>query len=283
MRCQASDSSLQASPNVPPVCAAKRGEGAVGGSRGPAYPIESVDNALRLLIMVAEQKQVRVSEAASDLGTAVSTAHRLLAMLAHYDLAVQDPESKVYKAGPVLLKIGLSAAKNLDARTLVRPFAESLRDEVGETVHVVVLQGKEVLFVDCAESPNALRVASRTGTVMWAHCTSVGKAMLAAEPPDAIKELYKSAKLPSLTEYSITQRSELLAQLEEVKRQGYARNANESEMGVGSVSAAVHDRAGRAIAGISISAPLVRMPPERWPQLAEAVVRTARAIEASVP
>ena len=265
------------------MCAAKNVDGPGASARKPSYPIESVDNALRLLIMVSEQKQVRVSEAAGELGTAVSTAHRLLAMLAHHDFVVQDPESKVYKAGPVLLKIGLSAAKNLDMRTVVRPFAEGLRDEIGETVHVAVLQGKEVLFIDCAESRNALRVASRAGTVMWAHCTSVGKAMLAAEPDDVLRGLFRSAKLPGLTEHSITQRADLFAQLEEVRRRGYARNSSESELGVGSVSAALHDLRGRSLAGISISVPLVRMPKERWAVLAEAVVRTARSIEASLP
>ncbi len=242
-----------------------------------------MDNALRLLIMVAERKQVRVSEASAELGTAVSTAHRLLAMLAHHDLVAQDSESKAYRAGPALLKIGLKAAKNLDMRVLARPFLEALRDQTGETVHLAVLKGKEVLFIDCAESPNALRVASRAGTLMLAHCTSVGKAMLAAQPDSVLKSTYRSAKLPAITEHSVTQRSQLFAQLDEVRHVGYARNSSESELGVGSVSAAVRDSIRRPVAGISIAVPLVRMPEQRWAVLAEAVVRTARSIEATVP
>jgi DNA-binding IclR family transcriptional regulator len=252
-------------------------------SRGPNYPIESVDNALRLLMMVAERKQVRVSEASAELGTAVSTAHRLLAMLAHHDLVAQDAESKAYRAGPALVRMGLAAVRNLDIRVLARPYIESLRDSARETVHLAVLQGREVLFVDCAESPQALRVASRTGTVMPAHCTSVGKALLATLPEASLRSTYRTARLSALTPFSVTQRSELFSQLEEVRKVGYAHNNNEGELGVGSVSAAVLDGQGRGIAGISVAVPLVRMSDKRWAQLAAEVTGAARMVEAVLP
>lgn len=250
---------------------------------GPKYPIESVDNVLRLLLMIAEQRQVRVSEAATELGTAVSTAHRLLAMLAHHGFVVQDPDSKAYKAGHVLLRIGLSSVNKLDLRTLLRPYLEELRNETEETVHAAILQGNEVMFIDCAESPMALRVASRVGTSMWAHCTSIGKAWLACESDDFLRGLYPSQKLPALTPDSITSRMALMAELAEVRRLGYSHNEGESEVGVGSVSAAVCDRHGKPVASISVSVPLARMNPERWDLLAKAVQRTCRAIAAILP
>ncbi len=249
----------------------------------PAYPIESVDNVLQLLLMVSERKQIRVSEAAADLGTAVSTAHRLLAMLSHHRFVAQDPESKVYRAGPVLLRVGLAAARNSDIRTLIRPFAEELRDQTGETAHAAVLEGNEMLFMVCAESPNALRVASRVGTLMWAHCTSVGKAWLACESDEVVKSLYPSPHLPALTDRSITSRSVLLRELAEVRQAGLARNVGESELGVGSISAAVRDTAGRPVISISVSAPLVRMSDERLALFTDALVRTQLAIEAILP
>ncbi len=264
----------------------REGKGAVEPEvpvRRPTYPIESVDNVLRLLIMVAERKQIRVSEASAELGTAISTAHRLLAMLVHHDFVSQDPESKAYKAGPVLLRVGLSAARSLDIRTLVRPFLEELRDETGETAHAAILQGREVLFIDCAESPNALRVASRVGTLMWAHCTSVGKAWLACESDDFLRGLYPSPKLPSLTEHSITSRAALLAELADVRRHEFARNVGESEVGVGSVSTAIRDERGRPVATISVSVPLARVPEDHWAVFSDAVLRTRLAIEAALP
>jgi DNA-binding IclR family transcriptional regulator len=251
--------------------------------RGPKYPIESVDNVLRLLLMVSRQRQVRVSEASAELGTAVSTAHRMLAMLAHHGFVVQDPDSKAYKAGHVLLRIGLSSVHNLDIRTLLRPFLEELREETEETVHAAILQGNEVMFIDCVESPMALRVTSRVGTLMWAHCTSVGKAWLACESDDFLRGLYPSPKLPAITPDSLTSRAALMTELAEVRRLGYAHNEGESEVGVGSVSAAVCDLRGKPVASISISVPLARMTEGRWDLLAKAVLRTCRAIAATLP
>lgn len=249
----------------------------------PKYPIESVDNALRLLLMIAAQRQVRVSEASAELGTAVSTAHRLLAMLSHYGFVVQDPETKAYKAGHVLIRVGLAAVHSLDIRELMSPYLEELRDETGETVHAAISEGAEVLFIDCAESPMALRVASRVGTKMLAHCTSIGKAWLACESDDFLRGLYPSPKLPGLTAQSITSRAKLMTELAEIRQLGYARNAGESEVGVGSVSSAVCDQHGKPVAAISVSVPLPRMNDERWEELARAVQRTARAIAAILP
>jgi DNA-binding IclR family transcriptional regulator len=251
-------------------------------AKRPTYPIESVDNVLRLLLMVAERKQVRVSEAAAELGTAVSTAHRLLAMLTLHGFVTQDPESKVYRAGPVLLRVGLLAMRSMEIRTLVLPFVERLRDETGETAHAAVLQGSEMLFIACAESPNALRVASRVGTSMYAHCTSIGKAWLAGESDDFLRGLYPWPKLPALTDNSLTSRSALMAELTEVRRQGYARNIGESELGVGSVSAAVREEGGRPAVSISVSVPLVRMSEQRWVELTDAVTATRDLLEASL-
>lgn len=251
------------------------GQGGGKGRSGPTHPIESVDNVLRLLILVARQKRVRVSDASDQLGTAVSTAHRLLAMLAYHGFVVQDPDSKIYEQGPVLLEVGLSAVRNLDVRSSLRSVVKSLRDEVGETVHLAIVNGNKTLFVDCAESPVALRVASRVGTSMWAHCTSSGKVWLASCSDEAVVEIYPDEDLPALTANSLTTRTALLEQLSQVRSCGYAQSHAESELGVGSVSALVSRPDGRPAAALTVSAPLVRMPDDRRDVLVKAVVRAS--------
>ena len=104
-----------------------------GAGRAPAYPIESVDNALRLLLLLERDGRVRVSDAADALGVAPSTAHRLLAMLEHHGFARQEPSSRAYLPGPTLVRVGLSAVRDLDLRTVAHPYLEALRDETGET------------------------------------------------------------------------------------------------------------------------------------------------------
>jgi DNA-binding IclR family transcriptional regulator len=107
----------------------------------PNYPIESVDNALRLLLSLLERQSMTVSDASELLGVAPSTAHRLLAMLQYRGFVDQDKLTKRYRSGPVLLKLGLTAVRQMDLRQHARPVLERLSKEIAETVNLVVLQG----------------------------------------------------------------------------------------------------------------------------------------------
>lgn len=248
----------------------------------PNYPIESVDNVLRLLLLIEAKGEIRVSEASAELGIAPSTAHRLLSMLQHHKFVRQDQRSKVYEPGQVLVRLGLKAVRDMDIRSVVRPYLAKLRDEVGETVHLVLPQGNEVLFIDSIESPKALRVSSRIGTAMWAHCTSVGKAYLAGESDEQVLALYPAIDLPAITPYSITSRSRLFAELQDIRERGFAESANESELGVGSVGVAIRDHQGRTAACVSVSLPMSRVADARA-EIVGAILRTAADIEAALP
>jgi DNA-binding IclR family transcriptional regulator len=148
----------------------------------PRYPIESVDSALRLLALVADERAVSLSAAARHLDVAPSTAHRLLAMLEHYRLIERDPATKAYALGPWLSELGRASAGQLDIRPLARPALERLVDRVGETAHLVGLQGADAVFLDCVECNATVRATPRTGQRLPAHCTAGGKAQLAALP-----------------------------------------------------------------------------------------------------
>jgi IclR family acetate operon transcriptional repressor len=199
-----------------------------GARKPPAYPIASVDKALTLLMLLGERKQVRVSEAATMLGTARSTAHRLLAMLEYHGFARQDAETMGYALGPALLELGLTAMERLDLRTLARPLLERLSADVGETVHLVRLQDASVVFLDSVETSRALRIGSRVGRSMPAHCTASGKAILAQMERDQLRRLYPRTKLTRMTPRSPSTRAELEAQLVEVRERGYATNFGEA-------------------------------------------------------
>jgi DNA-binding IclR family transcriptional regulator len=226
--------------------------------KAPAYPIESVDNALRLLLMFRGQKHIRVSEAGRSIGVARSTAHRLLAMLQHHGFVLQEATSRAYVAGPALVDVGLSVVRDMDIRSQSRPSMEALAEKTGETVHLIVLQGRQVLFIDCVESTRAVRVASRTGMLLPAHCTSAGKALLAELTREQVRLLYPSSGLEGMTKRSITSRGQLERELEAVRRRGFAVNRSESEADICSVGVAIHDRLRRARAALSVAAPAVR-------------------------
>jgi IclR family transcriptional regulator, acetate operon repressor len=224
----------------------------------PQYPIASVDNALRLLLMLGERPSVRLSDAAAELGVANSTAHRLLAMLAHHRFVTQDG-GRTYRPGPALLEVGLAAVRRLDVRAACRPLLERVAEETGETVHCGVLDGVTIRYVDAVESSRVLRVAGRTGMVLPAHCSAAGKALLARLDPEQLRSRYPEERLEGLTARSIATFAELARVLGRVRATGYAVNRHESEDGVAAVAVAVDDEAGTPIAAISCAAPVGRM------------------------
>jgi IclR family transcriptional regulator, acetate operon repressor len=251
-------------------------------SAAPQYPVASVDNALRLLSMFRTQSEIRLSDAASELGVANSTVHRMLAMLAYHDFVRQDPATKGYRAGPALFEVGLSVVKRMDVRVHARPFLEEVTAKTGETTHCAVLQDANVRYVDAVESPKALRVAGRTGTLLPAHCSSAGKAILARLSGEEFGRLYRRERLVQTTTRSIANRTALADALERVRRTGYAVNDGESEEGVIAVGVAVTDDLGRTVAGLSCAAPAMRMRRGRAVEVARLLKDAAAGITTSL-
>jgi DNA-binding IclR family transcriptional regulator len=223
----------------------------------PASPATSqtLDRGLQILEAVARAGDpLSVAEAAVSVGLDRTVAHRLIATLAARGYLRRDGSGR-YRLGPTCLAL---ASATSDLRTVARPYLEALGGATGETVHLVVLSGRQVVFIDGIESGHALRVATRTGRLLPAHATSVGKALLAALPPARFDALYGQADLVSVTARTITDRDELAAQLVEIRARGYAVNHGESENGVGSVGMAVCDPAGEPRAALSVALPLNR-------------------------
>jgi IclR family transcriptional regulator, acetate operon repressor len=248
----------------------------------PRYPIESVDNALELLSLFLTNDRLRVKDVAEALEVADGTAHRLLATLQYRGYVAQDPTTRMYGPGPMLLGVGLRAAQGSDLRSLALPHMEALNAELDETIQLATLHGTEVFFVAALESSKALKVSSRAGTRHPAHCTSVGKAMLAELPKERILELYPESRLPAVTAQSITSRSKLLTDLKTTRERGYAVNVGELEDGIASVACAIHQGAGRVVAALGAGGPVSRLTPARLEAVAGAVAETARRISAEL-
>lgn len=245
----------------------------------PAYPISSVDNALRLLRLFREQDSVRLTEACAYLEVAHSTAHRLLAMLVHHGFVKQDAKTRAYRPGPTLIEIGLAVVQDMDVRSQARPLLEKLNDKFDETVHLCTLEGTSVRFVDAVESSRALRVAPRTGSLLPAHCTSTGKALLAGLSDDELRRLYADpATLVRQTDRSLATVGQLIAALEEIRANGYSTNFEESEEGVGSVAVALRDSRGDAVAAIAVAVPTNRLTQNTRREIAETLLEASRAL-----
>jgi DNA-binding IclR family transcriptional regulator len=243
-----------------------------------AYPIGSVEKALRLLLLLGARPALRVSEAADELDIARSTAHRLLTTLEQHGFARQDDATRAYVAGPALAELSFASASR-ELRGLVRPHLERLAHEVGETVHLVTLEGSSARFLESVECNHALRVGSRAGVAMPAHCTSAGKALLAQLTAPELRALFdEGAPLVQMTPRSAARLDDLVTELDAVRVRGYATNLGESEDGIAAAAAAIRFTPYGHRAAISISAPSSRVDAPRLAQLGSAVSRAANSV-----
>lgn len=243
----------------------------------PPYGISSVDNALRLLLLLASHRPLRVKEAANQLGVARSTAHRLLTMLCFRGFAVQN-DDKTYAPGPVFFEAGVGHRQLPDIRHVARPHLHWLREQLDETTHLMVRTGTDVLFLDSVEATQALRVGTRAGITMPAHQVSGGKALLAELSTEQVTALYPQGP-PADSPFAPDDMAGFLDMLATTRQRGYGINAGESEPGISAVGACVRDPDGRPVAAISVSAPSFRLTRSRSAAAQEAVWTAIRRIE----
>jgi DNA-binding IclR family transcriptional regulator len=227
--------------------------------KAPSYPIHSIDKALDLLTLLKGRESLRVSDVSRDLGVAVSTAHRLLAMFEHAGFLTHNGRSAPYVVGPALIDVAAAIASRSDIQAVVRPHLVELAREVNETVHLCVLREDKVVFLDCIESSHPLRATSRKGRALPAYATSSGKALLAEMSEPELCRLFPREDLPRVTRKTIASRTALLNELGRTRARGFALNREESERAFSSYASVVRDRVGYARAAIVVAGPTSRM------------------------
>jgi DNA-binding IclR family transcriptional regulator len=218
-------------------------------NHAPPYPIQSVDYALQLLLILKRDGVLRVSEAAAELGVARSTAHRLISML-RFRGFVEQARDRTYRAGSAFADLGGGPNAATALLGIARPHLVRLTEKAGETSNLMIRVGSDVQFIDSIESKKALRVGSRVGVRLAARLTSGGKVLLADLPFEEVALLH-----PGLADDDLGTLKRTLAA---VRRQGFGTNVQESERGVVAVGMAVRGVDGSAIAAVTLSAPTVR-------------------------
>lgn len=242
------------------------------------YRLESVDNALRLILLVRERRVLRLSDAAIELDVAPSTAHRLLSTLLHRGFVRQDPATKAYLPGPVLTPLTELTGEGLDLATRAQPLLRGITEEAGETAHLCMLSGRQTVFLASIESERPLRTGSRAGLSLPAHCTSAGKAMLAQLSGEELRRRYGRTELETMTEQSLSSFDQLERALTVVARAGYATNTAESEPEILAVGVAMQPMEGVPHVAFAVSAPMSRIQSEGIPVLATILSEAAVAL-----
>jgi IclR family acetate operon transcriptional repressor len=236
---------------------------------GPS-PLGSVDKALLTLDALgrAGAAGIPLADLSAEVGANKSTLHRTLAALRHRGYAEQCDDG-AYRLGPAILALSSTflAEENLPA--LLRPALDALCDDVDELVHLGVLAGREVVYLDKVEPQRAVRVWSAVGRRRPAATTALGRALLAAGPLHDADDA--STLEPYLTPSTTPDR--LLEALHEARGTGVASETEENERGIACAAVAVL-RAGRPVAAVSITAPVERMTGRARAERLAALTRT---------
>jgi DNA-binding IclR family transcriptional regulator len=217
-----------------------------------------------------------LEDIAERVGLTRSNAHRTLQTLTHAGYIVRDPESGGYRCTLKMFELGAQQLASMDVRTLGAPFLRSLAHETGETVHLSVLEGLDVVYVDKIESPQPIRAYSVIGGRAPAYAVATGKALLAFQPVDYISQ-YENL-LQKHTSATRTTLDLLRQELDQVSRSGYAINRGEWRDGVGGVAAPVFSGLDRPVAALGISGPLDRLTEDRMHDTAQLVMDAAQAL-----
>jgi DNA-binding IclR family transcriptional regulator len=243
--------------------------------------ISSAAAVLALVRLLARRGSVTVTEVSRELDVAVSTAHRLLATCVREGFARQDHVGGPYTAGPALHELTLVAGSHaVSLRDAGADVLAGLREQLGETVSLAILEGRQSRFVQSLEGPQSVRVSSRLGLLLPAHSTSGGKAMLAALAPAALRERYPSQHLEGTTARSITGWDDLQRELGRVRGRGWATNLGETDPSVAALGAAVLLGTGEPVAAVCVAAPMSRLgTATRLRALAPAVIAAASLIQ----
>ena len=221
---------------------------------------------------------MRLVEIANATGLHKSTLYRLLEAMRSHRLIGFDPQSGRYYPGLRLFEIGSVAAGRFDLERHAHPTLEHLATVSGETAHLCVLDGSDVVYVAKVECTRTLRIPSAVGQRNPAYCTGVGKAILAFLAPQQIEAYLASTPLKPYSKHTFTSGSELKANLRQVAIHGYAVDDEEREEGVRCVAAPVRNHAGEVVAAISIAGPSIRVTKKRITELASHVMRAAEEI-----
>lgn len=234
-----------------------------------ARAVPAVERAFDVLELFLDTDELSAPEITAKLGLPRTTVHELVGTLGERGyLMPAGRGSNKFRLGVRGFQLGSAYAERLDLAREGGLVAEEIAERCQETVHVGVRDGTEVLYVAKVDSSHPVRMVSAVGRRLPAHCTAVGKALLAALPRTEVDELYGNRKLKAMTEHSIATRKELRAELDQVLEAGVAREYCESNEAAACVAAPVRDHTGDVVAAISIAVPILR-----WNEETEAALR----------
>jgi DNA-binding IclR family transcriptional regulator len=237
---------------------------------------KTVGKALALLNLVAERPGLTLSEVSREAELPPPTAHRLLRTLEDHGLLRQDATNR-YRLGSHCLSLGSRFLEGVDLRSEAHPCLMWLVEVTGETAHLGVPEGVEVVYVDKVETRHPVRMYSRIGARSPMHSTAMGKAMLAVGEPELVRRVI-DAGLHRRTPNTITDPRRFRTELSRTQERGFALDDIENEEGIRCVGAPILAEPRHPVGAVSVSGPASRVAGERLNEIAWAVVEAAATV-----
>jgi IclR family acetate operon transcriptional repressor len=248
--------------------------------------ILGAQSAYRVLDILTEVSLHPRGSTSGEIARAVDltapTAHRLLRVLCDRGFAVQN-ESGKYVPGPQLRVLAGDGVDHATLNDIAQPLLARLRDNASETVFLSVREGLQLTYLLVLASSHSVQMYGERGQQLPLHATSQGKVILAFLPPGVGERIIDQLELPRYTPSTITSSLELHEAMYEIRREGYALNLEEREVGVRSVAAPVLDPAGNVVASVCVGGPIFRVSEDDLRgRLADLVTATAEEISAEL-
>jgi IclR family transcriptional regulator, acetate operon repressor len=243
-------------------------------------PIQSLDRGLCILEAVAKSTDpVSLGHLTELLGVDRSSAFRLANTLKRRGFLANASGRKDYVLGPSIWRLSRQYDWSGALITLCHGHLKALAGRTGETAHIAVREGRKALFIDhCAPTSQVILVTGQTGESAPLYCTGHGKALLADFSVADLKAVFGAATLRAYTPHTIVSLSLLARACAKIKAEGFATDDEEYQEGVRCLAAPIRDKDGEVVATIGISAPLTRLPEERYTESAKHVSQAAREV-----
>jgi DNA-binding IclR family transcriptional regulator len=226
-------------------------------------------------------RSLSLTELCAATGYPRSTTHRLVSSMRDVGLLDQERQRDRYRLGLKLFELGNVVLANMDLHREARRHVEALSQISGQVVHLALFDGRQAIVIHRATATPEGGTPLTLIEAAPVHCTSVGKAVLAFQPPEVVDGVI-DAGLKRFTDKTITNGKKLRAELAQIKKRGYAVDDGEHQPGLRCIGAPIHDSAGRVIAGISISGPAWKIPVTEIESLSKIVIHHAAQISANL-
>jgi len=244
--------------------------------------LSSLDHALVILESMGQSRSpLGLSEIVRKTEYAKTTVHRVLLTLMKRGFVRKEYQTGRYQLTLKLFEIGSIAVSQLGIKDVAKPYLEAVRNLSGETAHLAVMDDDGVFYIDKIESTQSIRMYSYIGSRAPIHCTAVGKVLLAYQSDERI-EKFLSPGLKAYTQNTILHKDKLTEELRKIRKQGYALDNEELEIGLLCIASPVRNHLGEVIAAVSISGPKVRLGKHRTRELIPVMVKTGSEISASL-